>query len=86
MKPNRASNPWRPSRRAGRTRWAGLLLLVVGVLTVVSPTPASAHDVDLGGSTPSADEVVRTAEVIELRFTGPVRTEGATFTLRGLSG
>lgn len=62
-----------------------LLLLVVGLVSWFGAAPASAHTV-LGGSTPSADEVVRAADVIELRFTGPVREDGAGFSLRASSG
>lgn len=85
MKPTRTRRLRSSPRRAGRARWTGLLLLV-GLISAFSPAPANAHTSVLGGSTPSADEVVRTADVIELRFTGPVRTEGATFTLRAMSG
>lgn len=86
MKPARTRRTRSSPRQVGRALWTGLLLLVVGLVSTFSPASASAHTSVLGGSTPSADEVVRTAGVIELRFTGPVRTEGAVFTLRALSG
>ena len=64
---------------------AGLLLVVLGPVSLVGVVPASAHT-DLGGSTPSAGEVVRSVSTIELRFTGPVEPDGAVFRLRAMSG